>query len=92
FDALTQEDVNALIEKKLDKEANRFIKQWPTEKIAIENGRWGPFIRFQKKMLKLGKQANGEKHSPETLANIELEEVKKMIEEQVPGAFTKKVT
>lgn len=32
------------------------------------------------------------KHSPETLANIELEEVKKMIEEQVPGAFTKKVT
>jgi DNA topoisomerase-1 len=91
FDALTQQDVNELIEKKLDKEANRFIKQWPAEKIAIENGRWGPFIRFQKKMLKLSKQANGEKHSPETLANIELEEVKKMIEEQVPGAFTKKV-
>lgn len=91
FDALTQQDVNELIEKKLDKEANRFIKQWPAEKIAIENGRWGPFIRFQKKMLKLGKQANGEKHSAETLANIELEEVKKMIEEQVPGAFTKKV-
>ncbi|MCA6440609.1 MAG: type I DNA topoisomerase [Sediminibacterium sp.] len=91
FDALTQQDVNELIEKKLDKEANRFIKQWPAEKIAIENGRWGPFIRFQKKMLKLSKQANGEKHSAETLANIELEEVKKMIEEQVPGAFTKKV-
>lgn len=91
FDALTQQDVNELIEKKLDKEANRFIKQWPAEKIAIENGRWGPFIRFQKKMLKIDKQATGEKHSAETLANIELEEVKKMIEAQVPGAFTKKV-
>jgi len=91
FDALTQQDINELIEKKLDKEANRFIKQWPSEKIAIENGRWGPFIRFQKKMLKLGKQANGDKHTAETLASIEIEEIKKMIEEQVPGAFTKKV-
>ncbi|WP_315814439.1 topoisomerase C-terminal repeat-containing protein [Paraflavitalea speifideaquila] len=28
------------------------------KKIAIENGRWGPFIRFGKKMLKLGKKAD----------------------------------
>ncbi|MEO6538878.1 MAG: type I DNA topoisomerase, partial [Ferruginibacter sp.] len=42
FDALTQQDCNELIEKKLEKEANRFIQQWPEEKIAIENGRWGP--------------------------------------------------
>jgi DNA topoisomerase-1 len=53
FDALTQQDCEALIEKKLQKEATRFIRQWPEEKIAIENGRWGPFIRFGKKMLKL---------------------------------------
>ncbi|MFY8026053.1 MAG: topoisomerase C-terminal repeat-containing protein, partial [Sediminibacterium sp.] len=85
-------DINELIEKKMEKEANRFIKQWPTEKIAIENGRWGPFIRFQKKMLKLGKQADGNKYTPETIANIELDEVKRLIEEQIPGAFTKKVS
>src|SRR5665213_779324 len=49
FDELTQKDCNELIEKKIEKEANRFIKEWPEEKIAIENGRWGPFIRFGKK-------------------------------------------
>lgn len=90
FDTLSQQDINELIEKKMEKEANRFIRQWPEEKIAIENGRWGPFIRFQKKMLKLGKQADGTKHTAESIANIELEAVKQMIEEQVPGAFTKK--
>lgn len=90
FDALSQQDINELIEKKLEKEANRFIKQWPAEKIAIENGRWGPFIRFQKKMLKLGKQADGNKYTAETLAEIELDEVKRLIEVQLPGAFTKK--
>jgi DNA topoisomerase-1 len=42
-------------------------------------------------MLKLGKKADGTKFTPEDLAIVELEEIKKMIEEQVPGAFTKKV-
>jgi DNA topoisomerase-1 len=91
FDNLSQTDINELIEKKIDKEANRFIRQWPAEKISIENGRWGAFIRFQKKMLKLGKKADGSKYLPEELANVELDEIKKMIETQVPGAFTKKL-
>lgn len=90
FDNLSATDINELIEKKLDKEANRFIKQWPAEKISIENGRWGPFIRFQKKMLKLGKRHDGLKYTAEDLAFVELEDIKKMIEEQLPGAFTKK--
>src|SRR5690606_10066870 len=42
FDALRQQDINELVEKKIAKEANRFVQQWPDEKIAIENGRWGP--------------------------------------------------
>jgi DNA topoisomerase-1 len=89
FDTLTQQDCNELIEKKIEKEANRFIQQWPDEKIAIENGRWGPFIRFGKKMLKLvGKGANG-KFTPEELAVMPLEEVKKMILVQEPKAFDK---
>lgn len=90
FDSLTQKDCEELIEKKLDKEANRFIKQWPAEKIAVENGRWGPFIRFGKKMLKLSGKGEKGKYTAEELAGITLEEVKKMIEAQLPGAFAKK--
>jgi DNA topoisomerase-1 len=89
FDLLTQKDCNELIEKKIEKEATRFIRQWPEEKIAIENGRWGAFIRFGKKMLKLTAGPNG-KYTPEELATIELEEVKKMIVTQDPKAFDKK--
>lgn len=90
FDILTQQDCNELIEKKIEKESNRFIQQWPEEKIALENGRWGAFIRFGKKMLKLtGQGANG-KYTPEELAVIDLETVKKMILQQEPKAFDKK--
>jgi DNA topoisomerase-1 len=90
FDALKQSDIVELIEKKVAKEANRYIQQWPAEKISIENGRWGPFIRFGKKMLKLGRKKDGEKYSAEELVNLPVYYVKKMIEQQVPGAFTKK--
>lgn len=90
FDKLTQKDVEELIEKKLEKESNRFIQQWPEEKISIENGRWGPFIRFGKKMLKIGRKGDNEKYTSEELAIISLDEVKKMIEQQIPDAFVKK--
>lgn len=90
FDTLSQKDINELVEKKKEKEANRFIRQWPADKIALENGRWGPFIRFNKKMLKLGRKKDGNKYVAEDLAELELEEVKKMIEEQIPNAFSKK--
>ena len=92
FDTLCQEDINALIEKKIDKEANRYIIQWPAEKISIENGRWGPFIRFNKKMLKLYRKPDGVKYTPEEVLTIDIALVKNMIEEQVPNAFTKKTT
>lgn len=88
YDNLTQADINTLIEKKLEKEANRYIQQWPAEKITIENGRWGPFVRFGKKMLKL----TGKKYTAEEAATLPLESVKAMIEAQVPGAFAKKAT
>lgn len=91
YDLLTQKDCDELIEKKIEKESNRFIQQWPEHKISIENGRWGPFIRFGKKMLKLLSKADKVKYTPEELATIDLEEIKKMIEVQEPGAFDKKV-
>ncbi|ULQ53884.1 type I DNA topoisomerase [Flavihumibacter fluvii] len=90
FDELSQKDCDELIAKKMEKEANRFIRQWPTEKISLENGRWGPFIRFNKKMLKLGRKTDGGKYSEADLADISVDEVKKMIEAEIPGAFTKK--
>jgi len=95
FENLTEVEIKDLIQTKIEKEANRFIQQWPSEKIALENGRWGPFIRFGKQMLKLGKNAStNDKFTAEELASLSLESVKKLIEEQVPDAFaakTKKV-
>jgi DNA topoisomerase-1 len=90
FDNLTHDNIAELVDKKLEKEANRFIKQWPEEKISIENGRWGPFIRFGKNMLKMGRSAKQEKLTPEDVAELSLEQVKAMIEDQLPGAFDKK--
>ena len=90
FDELSTADINELIEAKIKKEANRYIQNWPEEKISIENGRWGPFIKFNKKMLKLGRKSDDNKFTPEEVAVISLDEVKKIIETQVPGAFTKK--
>jgi DNA topoisomerase-1 len=86
FDNLTQADINQLIEAKLVKEANRFIQQWPEEKIAIENGRWGPEAVYNKKRIRLPKG----KYTAEALATISLDEVKAMILAQDPKAFDKK--
>ena len=90
FDDLSKADINELIEAKVKKEANRYIQNWPDEKIAVENGRWGPFIRFGKKMLKLPKKADDSKYTAEEAATLNIDDVKKMIEAEMPGAFTKK--
>jgi len=90
FDHLTKADINELIDAKVKKEANRFIQRWADEKIAVENGRWGPFIRFGKKMLKMPRKADDSKYTAEEAAKFTLDEVKQMIELEVPGAFAKK--
>ncbi|RZK59049.1 MAG: type I DNA topoisomerase [Pedobacter sp.] len=88
FDALSANDIKELIEKKIEKENNRYIQQWESEKIAIENGRWGPFIRFGKEMLKLRNNPKTKaKYTAEELSEIPLEDVKKLIVEQLPKAF-----
>lgn len=90
FDNLSQNDVNELIEAKLEKEANRYIQQWEKEKISIENGRWGPFIRFGKQMLKIPKNKKDEKYTAEELSKVSLDEVKKWIKAQDKTAFSEK--
>jgi DNA topoisomerase I len=91
FDNLAQADIDELVSQKIEKESNRYIQQWADEKISIENGRWGPFIRFGKKMVKVQRKKDGEKFTSDEMAVIALEDVKKMIEVEIPGAFTKKV-
>jgi len=87
FTNLSQGDINELIDAKVKKEENRYIQRWADDKIAIENGRWGPFIRFGKKMIKMARKADDSKYTPEEASLLTLEEVKKMIEAEVPGAF-----
>jgi len=90
FDALTQADIKELIDAKVAKESNRFIQRWPDEKISLENARWGPIIKFGKKIIRLPKKADDTKYTAEELKDIPLDDVKKWIEAEVPGAFTKK--
>lgn len=86
FENLSQSDCNELIEKKIEKEANRFIQQWPEEKIAVENGRWGPEVVYNKKRLRLPKG----KYTAEALATVSLDEIKAVILAMDPKAFDKK--
>ena len=78
-DNLSLDETFELIKAKIEKEANRYIQQWPKEKIALENGRWGPFIRFKKKSIKIPR-AKDEKLDPEVLKTWTLEDVKKIID------------
>ncbi len=90
FENLSQKDVEELIEAKLDKEANRYIRQWEEEKISIENGRWGPFIKFKKANFKIPKKQDDTKYTAEELKETSLDQVKKWILEQDKTAFAEK--
>jgi DNA topoisomerase I len=89
FDSLSESDAQILIAAKVDKEANRYIHNWPEEKISVENGRYGPFIKFGKEnaYLKRGSKKITEMADIEALT---LAEVKEMIADQIPGAFKEK--
>lgn len=77
---LSQEEIFELIEAKIKKEAERYIMQWPEEKIALENGRWGPFIRYKKKSFKIGKKENGDRYTAEEAKEkFNLDEIKKIL-------------
>ncbi|MBK8885513.1 MAG: type I DNA topoisomerase [Saprospiraceae bacterium] len=88
-ETITVEQAIELIDLKVDKEANRYIQQWPSEKISIENGRWGPYLKFGKNNLKLPKK-DGQKIEDAYLQTVSLEEVKSWIEAEIPDAFKKK--
>lgn len=89
FEHISQGDMTELIQAKVEKEANRYIQKWDDEGIAIENGRWGPFIRYKKSMVKIPKIGDA-KPDAEQLKAFTLEEVKEIIEKELPGTFTDK--
>ncbi len=90
FDNLNQAEMDELLDAKVKKEANRYIQRWEDEKISVENARWGPVLKFGKKILKLNLKADGTKYSADEAALIPLEDIKAMIAAQVPNAFGKK--
>ncbi|MEZ4954860.1 MAG: type I DNA topoisomerase [Saprospiraceae bacterium] len=89
FDKITIDEAHELIAAKIEKEANRYINQWPSDDLAIENGRWGPFIRYKKKSISLPK-VDGKKMTQEEAKELTLEEVKALVNEAHPGSFTDK--
>jgi len=90
LEKLTQAEMNELIEAKVSKEANRYIQRWEDEKISLENARWGPVIKFGKKIISIPKKADGTRSTADEAATLTLEQVKKLIEAELPGAFAKK--
>jgi DNA topoisomerase-1 len=90
FANLTQAEMDELIGAKVKKEANRYIHRWPEENISVENDRWAPIIKFGKKKVRLPKKADDTRYTAEDAAAFTLEDIKKIIEAAIPGAFTKK--
>ena len=85
---ISQAEAIEIIDAKVEKEGNRFILQFPEEQLTVENGRWGPFIRFGKSMINV--KVDGKKITAEESALLTLEQIKAMVIEEVPNAFEKK--
>ncbi|MEZ4908628.1 MAG: type I DNA topoisomerase [Saprospiraceae bacterium] len=88
FDNISIDEAIELIDKKVEKEANRYIQNWESESLSIENGRWGPFIRYKKSNFKLPK-IDGKVPDKDYLLKLSIDDVKKIIEDQAPGTFKK---
>ena len=56
----------------------------------MENARWGPVIKFGKKVISVPRKADGTRPTAEEAAKLTLDDVKKLIEAEIPGAFSKK--
>ena len=89
FDTITPPQAIELIEAKIEKEANRYIHHWPEEKISVENGRWGPFIKFGRAIVNLPK-VDGAKMTSDHARTLNLQDIKKIIETEIPDAFKAK--
>lgn len=81
FDNLSQLDIQALIEDKLQKESEKLIHNWEEEGIRVEKARWGRSVILKGKVkIELGKEVDA--------AKLSLEQVKEMIEAKAPAKKT----
>lgn len=81
---LTLEDAAERVAQKIEEKKNMTINEWPDDKISILKGKYGPYIKFGRKNVKIPKDVEPEK--------LSLEDCKKIIEEapQKKGRATKK--
>ncbi|MES2747486.1 MAG: type I DNA topoisomerase [Bacteroidota bacterium] len=82
FDALSQSDLNELIEDKQQKEIDKVIHDWKEEGIKVEKARWGRSIITKGKIkIELSKDIDA--------AKLTLAEVQEMIEKKSPAKAKK---
>jgi len=81
FDNLSQNDISALVEDKLQKESERVIHNWEAEGIRVEKARWGRSVICKgKTKIELNKDVDA--------AKLTLDQVMKIIEEKAPAKKT----
>lgn len=88
-DNLTKAEMAELIDKKREKEANRYVHNWPDIDLSVQNGRWGPFVKFKKKNISFPKK-DGKRVTSEEAAEMSLEDIKALVEKEIPNAFKAK--
>ena len=78
FDNLSQSDIVALIEDKLQKDSDKVIHNWEAEGIKVEKARWGRSVILKgKTKIELNKDVDA--------AALTLDQVKAMKEEKAPA-------
>ena len=78
FDNLSQSDIEALIEDKLQKNIDKVLHNWEEEGILVEKARWGRSVITKGKIkIELSKDVDATK--------LTLEEVQEMIAKKTPA-------
>ena len=85
WDTLSESESQILIDAKRKKESERILLEFPEADIAVEKGKWWPFIRYKKENYKLSRK--GKRIDLESIASLTLEDIKSMILDQKPTAF-----
>ncbi len=81
FDHLTQDDINQLIEEKLQKEVDKVLHHWKAEGIVVEKARWGRSVILKGKLkIELSKDVDA--------ANLTLAQVEEIIAKKTPAKKT----
>jgi DNA topoisomerase-1 len=81
FDNLTQADLVALIEEKMQKDIDKVIHNWEAEGIRVEKARWGRSVLTKGKIkIELSKDFDA--------VGLTLDRAKAMIEEKTPAKKT----